>query len=84
MPLYEYKCQACGHQFEVLIRRSSPTAVCPSCQSESVERLVSSFAVSSDASHQASVAKARRHNQELNSKLEPDKPRVQIDHPHLH
>src|SRR5262249_37099327 len=84
MPLYEYRCLGCGHQFELLLLRSSQAAACPACQSESVERLVSSFAVSSQASHDASVAAARRHNAKLNAKQDPDKPRVQIDHPHLH
>jgi putative FmdB family regulatory protein len=84
MPLYEYKCLACGDQFELLILRASQSVACPKCQSESIERLISSFAVSSQASHESSVAAARRHNARLNSKLDPDKPRVQIDHPHLH
>jgi putative FmdB family regulatory protein len=84
MPLYEYKCLLCGDQFELLILRASQQAACPACQSPSVERLISSFAVSSQASHETSVAAARRYNAKLNARQEPDKPRVQIDHPHLH
>jgi putative FmdB family regulatory protein len=43
MPLYEYQCDACGHQFE-LIRRFSdpPVTVCPNCGAEQVRKLVSS------------------------------------------
>ena len=30
MPLYEYRCEACGHQFEVIQKFSDePIAVCP-------------------------------------------------------
>jgi putative FmdB family regulatory protein len=32
MPLYEYRCEACGHQFEVIQKFSDdPIAVCPKC-----------------------------------------------------
>ena len=30
MPIYEYACQACGHEFEHLVRGSEKPA-CPSC-----------------------------------------------------
>ena len=84
MPLYEFKCQGCGHQFEALILPQSPATVCPACSSGSLERLVSSFAVNSESGRDASTASARKHNLELNSKQDSDKPRVQIDHPHQH
>lgn len=84
MPLYEYKCLACGHQFELLILRQSQTFACPACASASLERLLSMFAVSSDSSRQTSEASARRRNLELNTRQDPDKPRVQIDHTHQH
>jgi putative FmdB family regulatory protein len=84
MPLYEYKCRGCGHQFELLILRQSQQPVCPACSAESVEQLISSFAVNSDAKRDASTASARKYNERLNSKQDPDKPRVQIDHRHQH
>ena len=84
MPLYEYKCLACGHQFELLILRASQPVACPACAAESVEKQISLFAVNSESSHQASEASARKYNARLNAKQDPDKPRVQIDHPHQH
>ena len=30
MPIYEYRCQQCGHQFEWLVRSDEKPA-CPSC-----------------------------------------------------
>ena len=50
MPLYEYRCQCCGARFERLVRAlagdraGQPAIVCPQCQSEQVERLLSAFA----------------------------------------
>jgi putative FmdB family regulatory protein len=43
MPLYEYRCEACGHQFEVIQKFSDePIAVCPKCGSGPVAKLLSS------------------------------------------
>ena len=45
MPMYEYRCKACGHQFEVIQKFSdAPVRKCPKC-GKSVERLVSSSAI---------------------------------------
>ncbi|MGH9804462.1 MAG: FmdB family zinc ribbon protein [Candidatus Acidiferrales bacterium] len=44
MPIFEYRCQACGHQFEKLVSRNRQPA-CPACQSDSLEQLLSLFAV---------------------------------------
>ena len=84
MPLYEYKCSGCGHQFEVLILKASQPVACPSCAGDSVERMLSMFAVSSESSRQASTASAYKHNNKLNAKQEPDKQRIQIEHKHQH
>jgi putative FmdB family regulatory protein len=84
MPLYEYKCLSCAERFEMLILRASQPIACPSCSSESVERLVSMFAVSSESARQASTAAAYKHNNKLNAKQEPDKQRIQIEHKHQH
>jgi putative FmdB family regulatory protein len=44
MPVYEYRCGACGEQFdEYLSASTAPAPPCPSCGSEEVERLFSSF-----------------------------------------
>lgn len=42
MPLYEYQCDACGHQFEVIRKFSDePLTACPKCGG-AVQKLVSS------------------------------------------
>ena len=84
MPLYEYQCLGCGHRFELLILKASQPVACPSCAGESVERLLSMFAVSSDASRRANTASAYKYNNTLNAKQEPDKQRIQIEHKHQH
>lgn len=46
MPMYEYRCQECGKQFEMLRRMqdADEELECPECQSEDVQRLLSTFA----------------------------------------
>ena len=42
MPIYEYKCSKCEHQFEVIQRISdNPVESCPECNKKSVQKLVS-------------------------------------------
>ncbi|HEY7742007.1 MAG TPA: zinc ribbon domain-containing protein [Burkholderiales bacterium] len=42
MPIYEYRCGACGHEKEVLQRMSDkPLAKCPKCGKRTFHKLVS-------------------------------------------
>jgi putative FmdB family regulatory protein len=45
MPIYEYRCEACGKRSSTLLPRfSSPDPVCPHCGKPELKRLVSTFA----------------------------------------
>ena len=42
MPIYEYRCNACGHEFEEWQKMSdAPVRVCPKCKARKVEKLIS-------------------------------------------
>lgn len=43
MPIYEYQCDKCGKQFEVVTLSLSekPKTVCPKCKSKKASKLVS-------------------------------------------
>ena len=43
MPIFEYACQDCGHEFEALTR-SSQQPECPRCHSIQLEKKLSVFA----------------------------------------
>ncbi len=43
MPIFEYSCEECGHEFELLVR-SDTTLECPICQSTQLEKQLSVFA----------------------------------------
>ena len=42
MPIYEYQCKDCSHNFEVLqVSTSDPAPKCPECQCTDVSKLIS-------------------------------------------
>ncbi|MEZ5605031.1 MAG: zinc ribbon domain-containing protein [Burkholderiaceae bacterium] len=43
MPIYEYACRQCGHQFETLVRSGSQPE-CPNCQSSELDKQLSVIA----------------------------------------
>ncbi len=52
MPIFEFRCPACGHQFEELVmgRAELSQVHCPKCKKAGVEQLLSVFAAGSGAS----------------------------------
>lgn len=51
MPIYEYRCTACGRSFEALMARwDAPAPACEHCGAAHVERKLSVFAVSAPTS----------------------------------
>lgn len=44
MPIYEYRCNKCGHKFERMLSVNAPNPGCPVCAStEGVKRELSNF-----------------------------------------
>jgi len=66
MPLFDFRCRACRHTFEALVRATSdgsgaPPANCPKCGAADLERLPGAFAASSAEKRQAAAsAKVRK------------------------
>jgi putative FmdB family regulatory protein len=60
MPLYEFKCRACGRRFEELVRLGE-VPECPKCGHAEPERLFSTSAgVSTERSRKKAAGVARR------------------------
>ena len=62
MPIYEYRCRACDHEFEAVIIPNGNPPACPACASggEHLERMISMFAVSSDGTREMNLKSARK------------------------
>jgi putative FmdB family regulatory protein len=42
MPIYEYRCDACGHELEAMQKMSeAPLTDCPACEAASLRKLIS-------------------------------------------
>jgi len=50
MPIYEYRCEHCGYQFEILQRlgESGADVKCPACDNDKVKKAFSAFATSGE------------------------------------
>ena len=49
MPIFEYACRSCGHQFEALVF-GGKVPPCPECEGKDLEKLLSGFAVGGSTS----------------------------------
>jgi putative FmdB family regulatory protein len=42
MPIYEYRCQSCGHELETTQKMTeAPLKTCPTCSKDTLEKLIS-------------------------------------------
>ena len=58
MPLYEYRCEACDHRFEILQRlgETADGLECPQCGVQRLEKMFSTFAASATQGSMAAAA----------------------------
>jgi putative FmdB family regulatory protein len=61
MPIYEYACKACGHEFEALVRKSkAPT--CAACGASDLERRFSLPNVKSETTRAQAMRAAKQRD----------------------
>lgn len=75
MPIFEFKCRACGRLFEDLVREGD-TSACPSCSSQDLERQLSLFAAKSEDRSRSAFKKAKKKA----AKSSQDKTREELEH----
>lgn len=61
MPIFEYTCKSCGHQFELLVLKTTVPA-CPACKHAELDRHFSLPAVSSETTRANSLKAAKQRN----------------------
>ena len=65
MPIFEYRCSACGDEFEHLVLNSSPVPGCPLCGSENIEKMMSTSSVSTEQVRRRATGDVRARNRAL-------------------
>ncbi len=58
MPIYEYRCTRCEHEFEELVFDRDATPACPECGAKKVKKKMSVFAHKSEAGFTPSAGKS--------------------------
>ena len=61
MPLFDFVCRKCGHQFEALVRNNIKPK-CAACNHEELERLFSLPAVKSEATQDLAMRAAKKRD----------------------
>jgi putative FmdB family regulatory protein len=51
MPIFEYHCDSCNQDCELLLRSRSAKPVCPHCGAKTLSKKFSSFSAQSNQSH---------------------------------
>ena len=79
MPIFEYRCQGCQHEFELLVLPND-TPACPECKSTTLEKQLSILSVSSDGTRQRNLGVARK----AAKKIQRDKAHAEHEAYHHH
>lgn len=65
MPIYEYRCRACGHELEKLQKLSEPPLeTCPSCHAPALSKLISAagFRLAGSGWYETDFKKDKKRN----------------------
>lgn len=82
MPLYDFRCRGCRHEFEALVR-APQTPHCPACASADLERLLSGFSFSVRSDGLSTAARRSVEKQQLNQKRDHAAYQDEIEKKHL-
>jgi len=62
MPIYEYGCRECGHEFELLLR-GEKTPLCPACDSGDLERRLTLPGLKTEGTRAKAMRAAKKRDQ---------------------
>ena len=60
MPLFDFSCRTCKHEFEALVRKDVPT--CPNCHGTDLERLLSLPVVRGEGTKQRMLGNSKQRD----------------------
>lgn len=79
MPIFEYSCKDCGHQFEALVLRGKEPA-CAACGKKNLERLFSLPAIKSEATTARGLAAAKARDKALGKDRMHEQRKYELSH----
>ena len=79
MPIFEYRCQGCGHEFETLVLKGTVPA-CPQCHAETLERLLSVPSVKSESTHALAMKAAKKRDAKQASEINRAQREYELHH----
>jgi putative FmdB family regulatory protein len=79
MPIFEYRCESCGHEFETLVLKGTVPA-CPACKSETLEKLLSIPAVKSENTHALALKAAKKRDGKQASEMNRAQREYELHH----
>lgn len=82
MPIYEYACKACGHQFDVLQKISDPALTdCPACGQAELRKLISApvFRLKGSGWYETDFKSDKENKRNLAGDSEPKKATTDAD-----
>ena len=86
MPIYEYKCRSCCHQFEKIVKIKE-TPNCESCHSSDLEKIFNAPGIRTTKSHRHSAGQERVDSSKVHQDqkvAESDFLKKELSHDHSH
>lgn len=79
MPIFEYRCQSCEHEFETLVLKGM-TPACPKCHAETLERMISIPTVKSESTHALAMKAAKKRDTKQAGELNRAQREYELSH----
>jgi putative FmdB family regulatory protein len=79
VPIYEYRCEKCSHEFEQLVR-SRTVPACAKCGGDKLERLLSLPAIKSETTHGLAMRAARKRDKAQGQEREAAQREYEANH----
>lgn len=80
MPIFDYRCKSCSHEFEALVRSPSKVVSCPKCMSEDLDKLLSLPAIKSDTTHDKAMRAAKARDKAQGKEREHAQRQYELNH----
>jgi putative FmdB family regulatory protein len=79
MPIYDYSCKSCGHEFEALVRNADAPA-CPSCHATDLDRRFPMPVVKSETTKAAALRAAKKRDKTLGTERTQEQLKYERSH----